>query len=154
LGRRSLRPLPVSAGGDQRYRSRLSGPLLDRIDLQLAVPRLAPHELRSDAPRGESTAMVRARVLAARQRQRERGALNARLNQAQADLHCRLAAREQALLERAMESLQLSARAAHRLLRLARTIADLDAAGAIGPAHLAEALAYRELDRGSRTLAA
>jgi magnesium chelatase family protein len=132
-----------------RYRARVSGPLLDRIDLHVAVPRLAAHEIRSDAIRGESSAVVRARVLAARERQRARaGKCNARLSPAEAERDCALSARDGNLLERAMQTLQLSARAAHRILRVARTIADIDGADAIASAHLGEAIGYRQLDRG------
>ena len=139
-----------SAEAVQRYRARLSGPLMDRIDLQLAVPRLPPQDLRPGAPRGEHSAVVRERVLAARERQQARtGVLNAHLSQAQTEQHCRLAPRDQALLEQAMASLQLSARAMHRILRVARSIADLDASEAIATPHLAEAIGYRLLDRAA-----
>jgi magnesium chelatase family protein len=131
-----------------RYRSKLSGPLMDRIDLQLAVPRLPPQDLRPDAPRGETSATVRERVLAARDTQLARaGRLNAHLSQAQTEDHCRLAANDQALLENAMATLQLSARAMHRILRVARSIADLAGRREIATAHLAEAIGYRVLDR-------
>ena len=158
----AMNPCPCGWAGDpsgrcvcpaesvQRYRAKLSGPLLDRIDLQLAVPRLPPEALRPEAPRGESSAIVRERVLAARAIQLARsGVTNAALSQADTETHCRLAPREQQLLESAMASLQLSARAMHRILRLARTIADLDAQPDIGHAHLAEALSYRLLDRAT-----
>lgn len=131
-----------------RYRSRLSGPLLDRIDLQVNVPRLAPHEMRGDAPRGESTLAVRARVLAARDRQHTRcGKTNAFMRQDETERFCRLRDRDQAMLERAMASLQLSARATQRILRVARTIADLEGSADIGTTHLTEAIGYRQLDR-------
>jgi len=157
----AMNPCPCGWAGDPsgrcgcageavlRYRARLSGPLLDRIDLQLAVPRLASHEMRSDTPRGEDTATVRARVVAARARQMARaGKVNAQLSQSETEQHCRLQARDQALLERAMDSLQLTARATHRILRVARTLADLDASDALARPHLTEAIAYRQLDRG------
>jgi magnesium chelatase family protein len=158
----AMNPCPCGWAGDpsgrctcpaeavQRYRAKLSGPLLDRIDLQLAVPRLPPEAMRPDAPRGEASAVVRERVIAARALQLARsGVANASLSQADTETHCRLAEREQQLLESAMAALQLSARAMHRILRLARTIADLEASADIGHAHLAEALGYRLLDRGA-----
>jgi magnesium chelatase family protein len=157
----AMNPCPCGWAGDPsgrcrcpaevvaRYRARVSGPLLDRIDLHVAVPRLAAHEIRADAERGESTAIVRARVLAARERQRVRaGKSNARLSPAEAERDCALAQRDSNLLERAMQALQLSARAAHRILRVARTIADIAGAERIGSEHLAEAIGYRQLDRG------
>jgi magnesium chelatase family protein len=126
------------------YRGRVSGPLLDRIDLHVPMSRLPATELHPDAPRGEPSAPVRARVAAARALQMARaGKPNARLGDAEAAPHCRLAPRDQALLEQAVDRLKLSARAMHRVLRVARTIADLDGAAAIGSRHLAEALGYR-----------
>lgn len=154
----AMNPCPCGWAGDasgrcqcgvdavQRYRTRISGPLLDRIDLHVEVPRVPPSELRPDAPAGEASAVVRARVEAARVLQLERaGVLNAHLGQAGTATHCRLAASDQALLERAIDSLQLSARAMHRILRVARTIADLAGSGPIGSPHLAEALGYRAI---------
>src|SRR5690606_33462178 len=138
-----------SADAVQRYRMRVSGPLLHRIDMHVDVPRVSSAELRPDATPGESSAAVRMRVEAARDRQAARaGVLNAHLDQAGTAAHCRLGAGDQALLERAIDSLQLSARAMHRILRVARTIADLAGSQAIGSAHLAEALGYRGIDRG------
>jgi magnesium chelatase family protein len=126
------------------YRGRVSGPLLDRIDLHVPMARLPSADLRPDATRGESSATVRARVASARALQLARaGKPNARLADAEAAPHCRLAPRDQALLEQAVDQLRLSARAMHRVLRVARTIADLDGGVAIGSPHLAEALGYR-----------
>jgi len=134
----------------QRYRARLSGPLLDRIDLQIQVPRMSPSELRGDAPRGESTAVVRARVLAARERQLARaGKTNTALSQAETERDCRLRSREQAMLEKAMATMMLSARSTQRILRVARTIADLAGEAQIGREQLNEAIGYRQLDRDS-----
>src|SRR5690606_25049403 len=119
----AMNPCPCGWAGDpsgrcactpdavQRYRARVSGPLLDRIDLHVEVPRLPPAELRPDAPPGEASAAVRARVEAARARQLARaGTLNAHLDQAGTAAYCRLRPADQALLERAIERLQLSAR--------------------------------------------
>jgi magnesium chelatase family protein len=126
----------------------MSGPLLDRIDLQVEVPRLAPAELRMGQVPNEASESVRTRVIAARGRMLERaGTPNARLDQAQTREACRLEAADESLLERAMDSLQLSARALHRILRVARTIADLDASAAIRTPHLSEALGYRRFER-------
>src|SRR5690606_21336192 len=139
----------------RRYRARISGPLLERIDLHVEVPRLPPTALRTDGTPGESSAAVRDRVLAARTRQQARGdAPNARLDQARTDAFCRLAPRDTALLERAVDSLQLSARSLHRILRVARTIADLAGSDAIETPHLTEAIGYRRMERGSERAAA
>ncbi len=156
----AMNPCPCGWAGDpsgrclcsgeviRRYRARISGPLLERIDLHVDVPRLSPTLLRTDAPPGESSAAVRDRVVAARSRQLERGGCsNARLDQARTHAFCRLAPRDGALLERAVDSLQLSARSLHRILRVARTIADLDASDAITTPHLTEAIGYRKLER-------
>ncbi|MEZ5546058.1 MAG: YifB family Mg chelatase-like AAA ATPase [Lysobacteraceae bacterium] len=127
-----------------RYRARISGPLLDRIDIQLDVPRLSAAELRPDAPRGESSAHVRQRVAAARQRQLQRADVpNAQLSQALTERDCALSTSDQTLLERAIDRLNLSARASQRILRVARTIADLAGADRIATAHLTEAIGYR-----------
>ena len=133
-----------------RYRGRISGPLLDRIDLHVNVPRVDAAELtRPKFGNGENSATVAERVIAARSRQLRRQPLpNARLSQADTQLHCRLGDAEQSLLERAIERLSLSARSTHRILRVARTIADLSAADRIDASHLGEAIGYRQLDRG------
>jgi magnesium chelatase family protein len=115
----------------KRYRSRISGPLLDRIDLHVPVPRLRPSELRPDSPAGESSLDVRARVVAARARQHAR------------------ASKANSLLEHAVDALQLSARSIHRILRVARTIADLADQPHILTTHLTEALSYRQSMNGA-----
>ncbi len=152
----AMNPCPCGYAGDpsgrctctpdqvRRYRDRISGPLLDRIDLHVEVPRQA---LNGQEP-GEPSAAVHDRVLAARKRQASRGAINARLDVAGIRDHCGLPPKTMRFLEQACERLQLSARAHHRILRVARTIADLDAQAAIGMAHLSEAIGYRQLDRG------
>ena len=163
----AMNPCPCGWAGDpsgrclcndemiRRYRHRLSGPLLDRIDLHVEVPRLPPTALRPEAPGGEASARVRERVVAARALQLARaGAANAHLDQGQTQAHCRLAPRDTALLERAVDSLQLSARSLHRILRVARTIADLAGSAGIETPHLTEAIGYRRLDRGSAREAA
>ncbi len=132
-----------------RYRGRISGPLLDRIDMHIEVPRLPPDVLAStEGGQAESSAQVRQRVEACRQRQLARnGCPNSRLNGHRLEQVCLLHEGERQLMLHAMEQLGLSARAYHRILRLARTIADLDQAGDIGKRHLSEAIGYRRLDR-------
>ena len=132
-----------------RYRNRISGPLLDRIDLHLEVPRLPPEVLAAPPdPRAETSAQVRARVSAARERQlRRQGCPNSALDSRGIDRHCALNAAGRRLLEQASRRLGLSARAWHRILKVARTLADLEGVPAISPAHLSEAVGYRRLDR-------
>ena len=126
-----------------RYRGKLSGPLLDRIDLQLEVPALAAEELQA-TPRSEPSAAVRARVVAARGLQQARqGKPNARLTPREVETHCTPDADGAALLRQAMARLGLSARAYHRLLRVARSIADLAGSPAVTSEHVAEAVQYR-----------
>ena len=157
----AMNPCPCGWAGDasgrckcteemiQRYRARISGPLMDRIDLHVEVPRLPPSALRDDAARGEETETVRARVVASRERQLARaGRANAHLDVALTSHTCRLQPGDQLLLERAIDTLQLSARSMHRILRVARTIADLAASDEIATPHLTEAIGYRRLDRG------
>jgi magnesium chelatase family protein len=152
----AMNPCPCGWAGDPsgrcrctadqiaRYRGRISGPLLDRIDLIISVPRAAPAELRPDAPRGEPSEIIRERVAIARARQVERaGVANALLSPAGIERDCLLAAADQLLLEQAAERLQLSARSISRMLRVARTIADLAGSAAIERVHLAEAIGYR-----------
>ncbi|MDV7211632.1 ATP-binding protein, partial [Azotobacter beijerinckii] len=127
----------------QRYRARLSGPLLDRIDLHIGVAREATA---LGAPRldGPDTASAAAQVAAARNRQLARqGCPNAFLDLPGLHQHCALDGEDRQWLERACERLGLSLRAAHRILKVARTLADLEAAPDIARAHLAEALQYR-----------
>ena len=130
-----------------RYRSRISGPLLDRFDLHVEVPVQGGNVLMGEGADGEASARVRERVIRARHRQSERGCLNAALAGRELQVACRLDARGEQLLSGAMERLGLSARALHRILRVARTLADLEGCGDLGRSHLVEALGYRNLDR-------
>ena len=130
----------------ERYRRKLSGPLLDRIDMHVEVPRVPYADLQG--PPGEASAAVRARVSRARERQQQRGnVLNSRLTNRQLGSFCHLEEADSRLLQQAMERLQLSARAYHRILKVARTIADLAGCENIERSHLGEAIGYRQLDR-------
>jgi magnesium chelatase family protein len=130
-----------------RYRSRISGPLLDRIDLHVDVPALAAEEL-SGAASGESSNAVRERVMRARARQLERqGMANAQLAGRTAERHARVDARAADFMRRASAAMALSARSHHRVLKVARTIADLEACARVGEGHVAEALRYRGEDK-------
>ncbi len=129
------------------YRSRISGPLLDRIDLHVDVPPVPPEAIASPVP-AESSASVARRVESARARQMMRqGRSNARIDGVEVMRACRADTAALALLEKAMRRLALSARAYHRVLRVARTIADLAACDEVGAVHVAEAVALRQLDR-------
>jgi len=126
-----------------RYRGRISGPLLDRIDLRIEVPAVSEQEITAAAT-GEPSGAVRARVEAASARQMQRqDKPNSQLGAAEIDLHCRPAAAAEALLKQAINRLSLSARAYHRILKVARTIADLAASETIESGHAAEAVQYR-----------
>jgi magnesium chelatase family protein len=155
----AMNPCPCGFFGDEtqactcsmtmvtRYQKRISGPLLDRIDIHVEVPRVEYEKLADDRL-GEPTAVVRARVEAARERQRQRFAgtpltCNADMGAADVRVHCQVDQTGKSLLKAAMNQLQLSARAYHRILKLARTIADLAESEAIRPSHLAEAIQYR-----------
>jgi magnesium chelatase family protein len=136
----------------QRYVSKISGPLLDRIDIHIEVPAVKYKELRAPSS-AEDSAAVRQRVLQARERQLERYSgekkiySNAQMVPKMIRKHCAITADGEKLLENAITRLGLSARAHDRILKVARTIADLDAATSIEPRHLSEAIQYRTLDR-------
>ena len=136
-----------SRGAVERYRGRISGPLLDRIDLHVDVPALRFDELADQRPSGPTTAEVRAQVQEARERQRERYAgkftANAHLDSKGVRAFCQPTESGLRLLETALETLGLSARAYDKVLRIARTLADLDGAETIADHHIAEAVQYR-----------
>ena len=137
----------------QRYVAKISGPLLDRIDIHIEVPAVQYKELRGNAA-AEGSTQIRDRVMSARQRQRQRFKkhgekifANAQMTTRQIRAYCELGPDAERLLERAMQQQGLTARAHDRILKVARTIADLEAAEQLTVAHLAEAIQYRTLDR-------
>jgi magnesium chelatase family protein len=135
----------------QRYRARISGPLLDRIDIHIEAPSVNVSDLRSDQA-GESSLTVRTRTMAARERQQHRFAgtrctSNARMSHAQIRKHCAIDKTLGDLLQSAMDQLHLSARAYDRILKVSRSIADLAGSESIQAPHLLEAIQYRSLDR-------
>jgi magnesium chelatase family protein len=157
----AMNPCPCGHHGDpagdchctgeqvERYRSRISGPLLDRLDLHVEVPRVDAARWRERGAVGESSATVASRVARAREIQVQRqGTCNARLGNADVERHCRPDAPGRSLLERATERFRLSARAHHRVLKVARTLADLGEEAGIVERHVSEALALRRFDRG------
>jgi magnesium chelatase family protein len=135
-----------------RYLARISGPLTDRIDLQLEVPLLPAGQL-SQAQTGDSSVQVAARVLAGRERQLSRqGKPNARLSSGELERCCPLHSADSIFLEQAVQQLQLSSRSFHKLWKVARTVADLADCAEINRAHLLEALSYRAFDKLLRYL--
>lgn len=161
----AMNPCPCGYHGDpthnctctpgmiQRYMNKISGPLLDRIDIQCEVANLKYSELSSANP-GEPSSEIRKRVIAARQIQTERYKgvngihCNAQMTDKMLREHCALDDKTNTMLQMAMTRLNLSARAYSRILKVARTIADLDCKANIEMSHIAEAISYRSLDRG------
>lgn len=134
----------------RKYRNKISGPLLDRIDIHIDMPAVPRHYLHAANEIGESSVAVRERVTSARRSQMKRsGILNYRLAGSELDRMCRLDTDTQHLLDAAMDKLGLSARAYHRILRVARTIADLAGTTKLAAAHVGEAIGYRILDRSN-----
>lgn len=157
----AMNPCPCGYHGDpsgdchctgeqvERYRARISGPLLDRLDLHVEVPRVDASQWRQRAALGESSAAVAKRVACAREIQIGRqGMCNSRLANADVERHCWPDQPGRALLERATERFRLSARAHQRILKVARTLADLAAEPSIRERHVSEALSLRKFDRG------
>ena len=130
----------------QRYLGKISGPLLDRIDIHIEVPAVKYKEMRSEQA-GEDSGDIRARVEKARAVQKSRNHYNARLPSRLVRKHCRLDEAGERTLEMAVQRMGLSARAHDRVLRVARTIADLSGQDALSSKHIAEAVQYRSLDR-------
>jgi magnesium chelatase family protein len=158
----AMNPCPCGYAGDSngrcrctaeqiiKYRNRVSGPLLDRIDMHIEVPALPREQLTRNGTTAESSENIRERVIAARKIQSERGQINAAMKNKQVEQHCRIGSKDVVLLEQAINKLGLSARAYHRILKVARTISDIDRSKNIKTAHISEAIQYRCLDR--RTL--
>lgn len=138
-----------------RYLGRLSGPLLDRFDMSIEIPALPRGTLAEGGDRGEPTATIKERVAAARQEMMTRaGKINAQLSTRELDKYCELARADAEFLETALHRLGLSIRAYHRIIKVARTIADLAGCEQIERGHLAEALGYRAMDRLLKQLTA
>ena len=137
-----------SAASIESYRSKLSGPMLDRIDMHVHLPRVSLKELQNSTTGGDSSAKIRARVSKCRARQlQSRNKLNSQFNSKELETHCRLDDELLDFLANVCERLNMSARVYHRILKLARTIADMAGEQRISKAHLSEAVAYRSLDR-------
>ena len=151
----SSRECTCNPAAIKKYLDRVSGPLLDRIDIEIELPSVSYDEISGKTEKGESSAEIRKRVNEARrftaQRMRNSGdpedTLNARMTPAMIQKHCVLDEEASSLMRDAFESLGLSARGHDRVLRVARTIADLDGMESINADHIAEAIMYRSLDR-------
>ncbi len=142
----STRECRCTPGIIQRYLGKISGPLLDRIDIHIEVPAVPYKELRGDAV-AETSAEIRERVESARLIQQTRGYYNAQMPSRMIRKLCALDATGERTLEMAVRKMSLSARAHDRVLKVARTIADLDRAEGVSAKHVAESVQYRSLDR-------
>ena len=155
----AMNPCPCGYWGDsqnncrctseqvQRYQNKLSGPFLDRIDMHIVVPALSHQDLQESSDNTETSAEVKQRVIRAQQRQKTRRMrCNAHLTNKEIEKDCCLSADNQKILEKTMDKMKLSARAYHRILKLARTIADLDESDDIQLHHLTESIGYRKMD--------
>ena len=138
-----------SAGQIQNYRNRISGPLLDRIDLQVEVPRIPHKQLRHSHATGPASSQLKQQVIDSRKRQlnRNHGLCNARLEGKAIEQFIPLSEPQLDFLEQVVDQLRLSARAYHRIIKVARTIADLEDADQVAQQHLAEAISFRGFDR-------
>ena len=149
------RQCPCPAGGVTKYLEKVSGPLLDRIDIEIELPSVSYDEISGRSEEGEKSEVIRERVNRARAFAKKRftdagddeGNLNATMPTDVLRRHCELNPSAEALMRAAFESLGLSARGHDRVLRVARTIADLDGSAVIEENHIAEAISYRSLDR-------
>jgi magnesium chelatase family protein len=148
------RDCPCTQPMIQRYVSKISGPLMDRIDIHIDVPAVNYKELRGSDNKAESSAQIRERVVRAREIQLnrfaaagERNYSNAQMSSRQIRAYCDLGTDSERMLERAMQQQGLSARAHDRILKVARTIADMEASPQVESKHIAEAIQYRTLDR-------
>ncbi len=155
----AMNPCPCGYWGDtqnncrctseqvQRYQNKLSGPFLDRIDMHIEVPALSHKDLQVASANIENSTVVKQRVIEAQQRQiARRKHCNAQLSNKEIEQDCRLSVKNQKVLEKTMDKMQLSARAYHRILKLARTIADLENSDTIQLQHLTESIGYRQID--------
>ncbi|PID42498.1 MAG: ATP-dependent protease [Proteobacteria bacterium] len=140
----------------ERYRGKLSGPLLDRFDLQVEVPAqkatvfTRPASEKAQEKAAEPSHVIRARVTGAREVQRQRGKMNALLSGRELERHCQLDRHAIQILEAAVSRLRMSARGIHKVMRVSRTIADLEGAAGVSARHLSEALGYRKFERSGR----
>ena len=145
----SSRECRCSLGQIQHYRNKISGPLLDRIDLQVEVPRISHKQLRQNTNTSPNSEAIRQQVVASREKQlkRNKGKTNALLNNKEMEQYINLSEKQLDYLELIVDQLKLSARAYHRIIKVSRTIADLEGSDCVTQAHLIEAISYRSFDR-------